>query len=165
MRLYELSQEYERIAAVLLDDNGELSATAEDMLSQLAQDLKKKAESICCLIQRFHGEAESAGKEAERLKALADKRHAAAERLKAYLFHHLQQFGIDVLDTDKFHLRIHPNSRPSISWTRRDEDIPPEYWRQPPPTPNYVLAHLHHKKGIPLPDGFQIVHGSHLSIS
>lgn len=163
MHLYELTDQYQRIMDAVAESDGELSPDLEAALSSVEGDLGNKVNGICGLIQEITRQSDAASAEADRLGKLSQVRHNAAQRLKDYMKSCLEGVGLQKYETDLFKVRIQTNSRPSIAWTGKVEEIPFEFQRVKTEL-NGTAVYEAWKAKQALPKGFAVTEGNHLRI-
>ena len=109
MSLYAITSEMQGILDAVLD-NGIDSIEAQDALNEYLAELdialESKAERYAGFIMELQMRAESRGKEASRIRALAAADDALATRLKEGLKAAMEQTGKLKIDTPRFKLSV-----------------------------------------------------------
>jgi hypothetical protein len=106
--LYELTAEYTRILDVLEDPEANADAL-ELELDAIAGLITRKAENIGGLISHLEHIAEARRVEYRRLRERAQADEAHAQRLRDYLFRHMQELGSPRIETARFTFSIRTN--------------------------------------------------------
>lgn len=158
MTLYQLAAEY-RAAAEALDASE--SPDVDAILGPLEGGVASKADAICALVREAQAEETALKTEAARLRALADRAASRAARLKQYLRSNMEAAGLGRLRTERFRVSVVP-SPASVRWV--GAGLPPEAVRVTTVTYDARKVLDLAEKGS-LPDGFELVRGSHLRIS
>lgn len=163
LKLYELGEVLTAVAEELLANGGELTPEIEAQLSALEGAFEQKVERILLYARNLRATALAAKAEVERLSALAGSRDHAADRLVAYVKGEMERANRDKIETDRIVVRIQRNSRPSISWLLPIEDLPEAFARIRREVDG-ARAYDAWKAGEPLPEGFEVVQGTHLRV-
>lgn len=160
-KLYEISNE---LAAIIGNDDGELSDDVATRLTELELALEVKIENVLQFRQGILADAEAFKAERERLKAREDALTRRAEWMKNYVYNALQQLGIGKVSTTTFTATV-AKSPPRVEL---DDGIPiPDQYARTKTTVDLdktaVLAD--HKSGKALPPGITVKQGTYLKIS
>lgn len=108
MKLYELSQNYQNLLALL--DNEEVpKEMIEEALNNVADDINSKAENICKLIKSLESDVASIKEEEKRLATIRKQTEKKAEGLKSYLESTLKQLNIRKVESKLFKISIAKN--------------------------------------------------------
>lgn len=125
MKLYEISEQYQRKLDSLVED--ELSEIeTNDIINEvlaIEDDLKTKIDNILAYIKTLEAQGIIYQKEIKRLNKLKKTNDTAKNSLREYLLAHLTKLGIKKMDTPRFKLSI----RESIVLEKDAELIPDEY--------------------------------------
>src|SRR5262252_10057272 len=158
--LYQLSDDYLRILAVLEEEADEV---LEAELGRIAGQITHKAEAIAGLVVQLDGMADLRRAEAKRLRerAEADERHAV--RLRTYLMSHMALIGSERIDTARFTVAIRANP-PSVEVL--DQDQVPEKFRRVVTTVSIDKKAIleHYRTEGEVVDGVEIVRRQRLDI-
>lgn len=163
MKLYELPAAYERLADLLVGEDGEVSPEAEAALASLEGEFADRVDGVCKLIARFFSNAAAAHNEIERLALLEAQNSNAGNRLKAFLKACLEQMRMTKFETALFKVRLQKNPV-SIIWTKSIDELPRELRRTVVEFSKSAARNLI-DAGVPLPDGVKVEQGTHLRIS
>lgn len=163
LKLYEIADALVRVGDALIENGGELTPEIEAQLAGLEWALDDKVERTLLYTRNLEATASAADGEAQRLASLATTRRNAASRLKEYVKLEMERAGRDKVETDRIVARIAQNGRPSISWVRPIEDLPDTFVRVRRELDG-TRAYEEWKHGNPLPDGFEVVRGTHLRV-
>jgi hypothetical protein len=163
MKLYELTAELEAVIDALIENGGELTPELEAELDALEGALAVKVERCALAIRQLEAQAESARVESRRLAELAGMRARASDRLKAYTQEHMERADVRKVEGALATVWVQKNGRPSIRWTRPEDDLP-EAFRRVRIEPDTQAAYDEWRVGAELPEGFEVEHGSHLRI-
>ena len=104
MKLYEIKQDFLRLAEMDLDEQ-----TMQDTLESLQFELEEKADNIACLIKQVEAEAEAIKAEAKNLTDRAKAKETKVERLTQYLLDTLKAVGTDKIETTRNILQVKKN--------------------------------------------------------
>ncbi len=116
MRLYEIADEYRRIAGLIDDAAGELSPELEADLDSVSASLADKAESIAALVREADAEADAYAAEMARLAARKKAAEGRADRLKAYLLAAMEAASVPKIKGPLWTVSARQASRPVIRW-------------------------------------------------
>lgn len=130
MRLYELTDEYRRLQAALLEWEGVedeetrevVEATLTPLLEAVADGLAEKSDGYVAIMRELDAEAEMFRAEADRMTRKAQTRTNALNRLKARLQEAMEQLGLDRIDGPLFTVRLQA-SPPACQVTDEDAAI------------------------------------------
>lgn len=163
MKLYELAPEL-RAVAESTDENGELPPDLEAKLDALNLALEAKAGGLVALWRELLVEAEGLEAEKNRLAKMAQVRKNKAERMKAYLLHHLVAAGIDKVKTPLGTVGVRFASTPKVT-CEQPEDLPLPFLKVKTEygvDRDAVLAAW--QAGNPLPPGVTVERTRHLEV-
>lgn len=125
MKMYDLAQAYLSIMNMADDLDPE---TLKDTLESIEEQFEDKAENIVRLMQLNKADMDAIDVEIERLKKRKTSLESKNKQLGEYLFHHMQETGINAIKSPLMTIKIVKNP-PRVNVT--DEDgIPPEYFVQ-----------------------------------
>lgn len=160
--LYELSESYVRVLA-LLDDKDADAAALDAELEQIAGAITQKADHIAALIAEFEGLVGVRKAEAQRLKERAETAQHKADRLRDYLLRHLQALGAEKISTEHFDIAVRTNP-PSVE-VLEQMLVPAEFIHTVTTTSVDKRAVLELLKTTgEIPDGIEIVRKQRLEI-
>ncbi|KKN72265.1 hypothetical protein LCGC14_0412160 [marine sediment metagenome] len=165
MKLYEIREEMLSLHSDVETNDGVITDEQMTELGELNIAFEDKAESICKVIRNLNGEANSLKEEAQRLKSKADARSRRIGELKDFLKETMELLDIEKFTTPDglFKPSIQSNSKASVVWLGKPEDIPEPYRQQVPPKPNLKKALEDHESGK-LGEGWKVERGTHLRI-
>lgn len=163
LRLYDITDDLQRIEEALIEAGGVLEPEIEKQLDAIEGQLMWKVERVIHMYQNLHRTADAFADEAERLMEHARTTGKAAEALKAYLKAQLEKVGRDRIETPTAKVRIQRNSRPSIRWMRETYLLPEPLARIKVEVDSTKAYEMYKAEGK-LPDGFEVATGSHLRI-
>lgn len=160
--LYELTEHLAGILQSIDFADGEIPDELQQHLDRAEGDLAAKLDA-CCRFMRSR-EARAVGIQAEivRLKAAADADQRKAEWIKQYMKNCMMRLDVPSIETPLFKLRV---QKSPVSVRLTGDDIPEQYQRQAKVEFDKSKAIADHKAGVPLPEGVEIVQGTHLRIS
>jgi len=134
MHLYEITEEYRNVAA-LLDDTDPTDAAGMEAvnhaLQQVGGEFQGKALSVVHVITNHDSDVAALDAEIARLQGRKKAIVARREWLEGYLLHNMQLSGISEIKCPAFTIRLRENP-PSVV-VDDDATIPAEYLRTPPP--------------------------------
>lgn len=162
VRLYEIVTALNAIEDLLEQNGGELSPDIEAALDALEGGFEAKVDNICTLRQNLLADAQMVQAEVDRLKARAESSRRKAASLLAYLHTQFTRAGRDKLKTPRFSTWVQANPV-TVRWTRELTDLP-EGFARITIEPNKEKAREVLRTGGTLPDGFEVVQGTHLRI-
>lgn len=166
IRLWQISDDLENIAAKIAENAGVLSPSLEAELEAVEGEFTKKVERVALYIRQCEVTAEAAKVEKERLARIQRANESAAAGLKDYLLAHLSRHGQDKVQTARARVsRV--QSPASYRWLGDTfEQIPDEFRR------TRVVCSLDTDKvkeavqaGEPLPGGIVMERGYHIRIA
>jgi len=131
LHLYELAEEAVAFDELLSMDDGEWTAEAEMLATELAAKLTAKADAFGGYLRGLETQAEAIKEEEARLAARRRAVQNKAERLKRYGLAALQLAGRPRLDGDLFTLAVQ-NNPPSVAITVGVDALPAQYVRTIP---------------------------------
>lgn len=79
MHLYEISENFRTMAAMLEDEDPEVQAAAKDTLEAIQGEFSDKADNIACLIKELKADAEAIKEEADKLSQRAKAKKSKAD--------------------------------------------------------------------------------------
>lgn len=162
LKLWEISDELDRITLDIFESGGEITEEIEAQLEAMEGAFAEKVERVALRIRELEATADAAKSEKDRLQAMEKANKGAASSLKSYLQAYLERQGRDRVETMKVRVRIQ-NSTPSIRWTRDLDELPEDY-RRITIAPDIARVKEEAKDGAGLPDGFERVQGRHVRI-
>lgn len=115
LKLYELAQARGILDSWLEESDGELTPEIEELLNQLDGKVDEKIERVGLYIRERLAEAKAVKEERDRLDALAKRDERAAESLKGYLKHCMEQLGKTKVPGLLATVSIQQNSQPSVT--------------------------------------------------
>ena len=160
--LYAIGDDLAAIVEELVDAGGELTPDLEARLAHLEGEFEQKVERVGLMIQNLQSRGDVAGKQADRLTALARADHHAAKRLKGYLQACLEQADRRTVRTPLIHAYLQRNP-PSIAWDGPPETIPSLFQRIIYELDGQAAQREWKAKGA-LPQGFTVTVGTHLRL-
>jgi len=163
--LYRLADEYELLGQRLLEAEGELTPELSEAWDKLSEAIDQKVENTGLYIKNLLATAKAEAEEAEIFYRRAKTKERAAKALKEYLKLNMERVGRDRIETLRVKARIQQNSRPSISWTRKIEDIPAPFKRIEISLDGTVAYKWWKSDEVDLPEGFEVNRGTHLRLS
>lgn len=161
MKLYEISLE---LAAILGEDDAELSEETAERLTELQLALDTKIENLLQYRQGILADAKAIAEEAERLGKRADVLVRRADWLKKYLHDSLVRMGVGKISTTTFTATV-AKSPPKVN-IEESLEIPFEYAREKKTVEfDKALALADYKAGKQLPPGITVTQSTYLKIS
>lgn len=154
MRLYEISEEMEAIAATLEDNGGELTPELAELLQGWSDAFETKVERVVAVIRNFEATAEAVASEVKRLQALKRSRERAAEGLRVYLRDQMVRASRDEVELPICRVAVRTSSTPTITW-EGEGMFPMAYAKVRDPELDKESLKAAWKEGI-LPDGFKV---------
>jgi hypothetical protein len=174
LKLYEatealliVDQWLDEHADEIIASGGELPPELAALIDQATAQLEGKVEKVALKVRELLATAGAIALEAKRLSQRAKACENGAEALKAYLKAQLERAGQTKVEGKLATVAIQKNGQPSITVTKPIEDLP-KAWRYQPPAPapilnrDAVLTAL--KLGEEIPEGIEVVTGTHLRI-
>lgn len=119
--LYELSQMYEEIMDLNVDDK-----TLEAMLFSLKDSIEEKTENICKVMAQMEGDEVTLDTEIKRLQAKKEALGTRRTKLKDYLSETLKTLGMSNIKGKLFNVSFRKSSSLKID----DENLIPEEYKQ-----------------------------------
>jgi len=162
--LYALADEYEALGQRLLEAEGELTPELSEAWDKLSEAIDQKVENTGLYIKNLLATAKAETQEAEMFSRRAKTKERAAKALKDYLKLNMERVGRDRIETLRVKARIQQNSRPSIRWIRKVEDIPAPFKRIEISLDSTVAYQWWKSDEVDLPEGFQVERGTHLRL-
>ena len=132
MSLYAITTEMQAILDAVLDggiDSPEAQDALNEHLAGLDTALESKAESYAGFIKELEMRAESRGKEASRIRALAAADDALATRLKEGLKAAMEQTGKLKIETPRFKLSVAGNGGKQVLEIDNPSALDPAFQR------------------------------------
>ena len=132
MSLYAITTEMQGILDAVLDggiDSPEAQDALNEHLAGLDVALESKAESYAGFIKELEMRAESRGKEASRIRALAAADDALATRLKEGLKAAMEQTGKLKIETPRFKLSVAGNGGKQVLEIDNPSALDPAFQR------------------------------------
>lgn len=163
LRLYEMSDELAQIQAELIENGGELTDSLAARLDAIEGDFAAKVERCVALAQQLKANGAAAKAEADRLRELADSRTKASDRLKDYVRLCMERAGQTRLDLERFRVWVQANSSDTVRFEGDPEALPVEFQRFTVAL-DAAAVRAAHAEGRELPEGIEVVRGSHLRI-
>lgn len=132
MKLYELRQEYQALAAAAeaAGDDPELLQAYEDTLSSLGGDIVDKVHACCIVVRGLEAEAEAIKAEEERLYKRRKAAENSADRLRAYMTVELATIGMLTVRTQLFSVTLATNKAKLV--VTDETALPPGLWKSVP---------------------------------
>ena len=165
MPLYRLANEYEALGQRLLEAEGELTPELAEEWDKLSEAIDQKVENTGLYIKNLLATAKAESQEAAMFSQRAKTKERAAKALKDYLKLNMERVGRDRIETLRVKARIQQNSRPSIQWTGRLEDIPAPFKRVKIELDGNTAYTWWKSDEVELPHRFKVERGTHLRLS
>lgn len=150
MKLYEITKEYDKLMAVIAENEGVVGEHLAASLAVVKEEFNEKAINIAKAIKNLEGEEKGFKEEGQRLQAKAKTLQGNIKWLKDYLKDEMSQMGINDVKGEVLTIRIRP-SQPSCI-VLDDKIIPADYMRVIPetkePDKKAIIAHYKEKKEI-----------------
>ena len=160
--LYEICTSL-RLLADEIDQSGEeLTDDQLQRLQQLELELPQKVDGYCALRREWEAYADAADEEAKRLKALAQVKRNAADRLWKALATELAALGLENYRTQRFYAYFQ-KSPPAVKVDVDAVNLPALYQRITI-TPDLKELAKAARDGLRLPDGVRIEQGTSLRL-
>lgn len=159
MKLYEISQNFRAVEAMLEDDDLEVQQAARDTLEAIQGEFDEKADNIACIIKELKADAEAIKAEADKLSQRAKSKKAQAEWWSKYLLGELQNMGKSKLETSRNVISVR-NAAPSVkfqdekaflNWAIFDHE---DFVRQKEPEIDKVAVKEALKNGAEIPGAY-----------
>lgn len=127
--LWRIDEKLVKLFEEIAEAGGELTPEAEQKLSELEGDRKKKVQNLCYFIRAQEAVVAACKKEVEHFQALARARANTAERLKAYLLNEMRYLGEEKIQTETVAVTRCKPGVPSFRLKKGVElkDLPPEW--------------------------------------
>lgn len=148
MTLYQIANEY-REAATAMADLDLPEEAIRDTLEGMAGELEAKATNVAMCIRNLEVNADAISEAAKQMTERAKRVQARADRIRDYLYFHMQQTGITKIECPYFKLSIKNN--PPMVCVDSKEDIPKKYWVPQPDALNKVEILRDLKDGANVP--------------
>ena len=161
MTLYEIPEAIRETEERAFAANGQISDEDRAALDALHVAIEAKMDAICGLVREREADAKAWKDQATFFADKARAAENAADRLKQYLACCLEAAGRSKAVGSKFTARIQTNSQPTVRWVGQG-DIP-EGYRRIKVELDAGAVRAAHDAGC-LPEGFEVVTGSHLRI-
>ncbi len=167
MKLYELTEQYKELSAMLDQEEVDPQAVA-DTLESLTGEFEEKADNLACIIKDCLSDAEALKNEAAALEARHKTKKAKADWLIGYLYQQMCAVGKREIETTRNLLKI-KNTPPSvkiadlnafIAWATLNHE---EFLRQKAPEVDKTAVKNAVRQGRDLP-GVTLEGGEKLSI-
>lgn len=161
MKLYELTDRYRVVDALLDDTDGEITDDIAAELATLDDALETKVDGIGALAREAEAEASALSTESIVLKVKSNRAKTRANSLKTYLLSQLKLMGRDKAKGVRFSARVATASTPSIRW-EGPGDVPADFAR--------VVVELDGRaaqqaeKAGTLPEGFTVTRTEYLDL-
>lgn len=162
--LYALAAEYEAIAAELTENGGELTPELSARMDAIGEAFDAKVERTALLIRNLVAMAGAASSEAARLSEMAQRRKAAADSLKQYLFVQMVAAQRPKVETPLVTARIQ-NSPPSEKCEVAPETLPDWLKRTTVAFNAKAAIDAYKTGGTVLPEGVTVEVHQHLRLS
>ena len=127
LHLYEITDTLSEIAAVMMENGGELTPEMEAELDAMEGALKAKAQNIIGLIKDLEGSAKLAKEEADRITKIRRARENTAGKLRDYLLRNLTALDMRKLQTDRGTLSVSVPRTKKLHVTVAASMLPSEY--------------------------------------
>lgn len=163
VRFYELADDYAAIMMRIEDNGGELSPIDEAELDAIEAGIGAKVDAIAGVIREAQATADAFDSEAKRFADRARTARRKADGLKDYLHRAMDFAALAKVQGERFRVRIQRNGQPSVRWTRDAWELPDDF-RRVIVEPDLSAAREALKSGVLLPEGFEVVLGTHLRI-
>lgn len=156
MHLYEISENFRTVSAMLEDEDPEVQAAAKDTLEAIQGEFSDKADNIACLIKELKADAEAIKEEADKLSQRAKAKKSKADWLSRYLLEEMQKTGSTKLETTRNVVSIRKSApalkfqdeRAFLNWAIFDHE---EFVRQKEPEINKTAVKEALKAGQEVP--------------
>lgn len=162
-KLWQISSDLAALSDRIALNGGEITPEIEAALDEIGGRLDDKIEKIALLIRERILDAEKAGEEEARLKAIRKAFEREAEGLKTYLKLCMERAGIDRVETHRARVALHQNPQPRITWEGEASNLPEQY-RRITIAPNLDAVRDDLREGRTPPDGFKVTNDTHIRI-
>lgn len=163
--LYALGDDLEAVYDALAENGGDLTDELAAALDAAQGAFDGKAERVGLMVRSLLAHADAVDAEAKRLSARAAAAKKAAEGLKGYL--HAQLVRLERREVKGALVTLRVQASPASARCTIDPAfLPAPLTRQIPARVEFDAraALAAHKSGVPLPDGVEIVQGTHLRV-
>lgn len=160
--LYAISGEIGSILGLIDEAAGEIPEDLHQQLDQLEGELAAKLEACCKFMRSRQARAAGLQAELDRLQAALDAEKRKAEWMKTYMKDAMEKVGTASIETPLFKLRIQKNP---LTVRLTGTEIPEPYRKPAKIEFDKAKAIDDHKGGKPLPEGVEVVQGTHLRIA
>ena len=161
--VFNIIDELQRVDAMLTASEGELTEEIEAALDAVEGKVFDKARKIGQYILELQAMQAVADAELKRVQEIKRIRANKVARMKKWLHLLLERSGLDKVETPTVTVGIYNNTRPSISWTGDEGEIP-ESFKRVKVELDGTAAYEYWKKHKKLPTGFTVDLGTHLRI-
>jgi ATPase subunit of ABC transporter with duplicated ATPase domains len=127
LKLYEIANALDAIAAEIIEAEGEIGPDVEARLDAMEGAFDEKVKRVALKVRELEATAKGVQVEADRLAAVVRRNKRAADWLKGYLVEEMQRAGRDVVNADLCKVRVMTAPRPSIRWPGEPDTIPEPY--------------------------------------
>ncbi len=164
LKLYQINDAIDRVINRVASEDGVLTPETEAELDALEMRLDEKVEAVALHIRNIEATAKALREEEQRFRTRRVAAEKNAKWLKGYLKRELERRCIDRIDSPLARVAIQKNSRPTITWLGSTETLPRELQHVS------VFVRLDSEKALKahqegtLPDGFEVVTGTHIRI-
>ena len=118
MKLYELTNDYQQLLAMLDEENDFPPEAIADTLESISAEIEDKADNIACMLKSIDADITAIKAEETRLAERRKAKQNAYDRIKAYLSDELQKAGISKLETARSKITFRKSASVKI-----DDDI------------------------------------------
>lgn len=118
MKLYELTNDYQQLLAMLDEENDFPPDAIVDTLESIAAEIEDKADNIACMLKSIDADITAIKAEEIHLAERRKVKQNAYDRIKAYLSDKLQKAGIVKLETARNKITFRKSTSVKI-----DDDI------------------------------------------
>lgn len=129
MTLYELTQEYQELLAMMEDPDIDPQVIA-DTMEGLDGEIEIKAESYIRVLKELEAESNKIDAEVKRLGSRWDACQINIRKLKDSLLTSMQETGKDKIQTEHFRISVAKNG--GLKPIRVTGDVPPEFCKLEP---------------------------------
>lgn len=129
MTLYELTQEYQELLAMMEDPDIDPQVIA-DTMEGLDGEIEIKAESYIRVLKELEAESNKIDAELKRLGSRYDTCQINIRKLKDSLLTSMQETGKDKIQTEHFRISVAKNG--GLKPIRVTGDVPPEFCKLEP---------------------------------
>ena len=118
MKLYELTNDYQQLLAMLDEENDFPPEAIADTLESISAEIEDKADNIACMLKSIDADITAIKAEETHLAERRKAKQNAYDRIKAYLSDELQKAGISKLETARSKITFRKSASVKI-----DDDI------------------------------------------